>query len=864
VHSEQRLNHFLRKDPGRPALYGLAEGADSESDTQVASRAELAVYCQEVGSLLCRSGIDRHARVAFVVPQQFGAAAPLLALMQCAIAVPMHWMWTEAEYERVFRRLQVTGLIVSDINHTAASVARRQGLGIFRIKLSGGIQAAASSAQLLPQISCLETNQTEDKRDAPAWAHNDQLALILQTSGTTAEPKYVPVTHTQLVARAYNLARYLDLDESDRCLSLMPLAHAHGIYDGLLAPLLAGGSTCCDNFLDPQRTFELLSTKAITWITAGFAIHAALASSAQSQPTPPNAPGLRLIRSGSGALLDSVATDLEAIFKVPMVVTYALTEAGVVAASPVEMGGSRLPRVGSWLKNNVRIGESGSAVSEFDDLGVIELRGEHIADGYILADDSGPAAHSSGAAISDRWLNTGDLASLQADGRLRLLGRSADTINRGGQKVAPQEVDARLLAHPEVAEACAFGIPHPRLGQEIAAAVVLKQEADLTVAQLRLFAAQGLATYKIPRLITFVADLPRNANGKLLRRELAQRLGFDKHLPQSSDQSAAMNPTEQAVMQIWSNLLNKESINIDEDFFLLGGDSLSAVEMFAQIERHFGKSLPYGALLEASTIREFAGLLSEPRTQSCLVTLHLGDRRPPLVFIHPSGGQVLGYHTLVTLLPQNQTVLAFQSLGLDGKHNPLGDMDAMANRYVTELLQVQPSGPFQLAGYSFGGRIALLMANRLRSAGHEVSLLALLDTYSFMGPQHLAKRTQQDWLGRIRMSARRHFVRRPYQWLSAFYRQRGWLMPRWLINPRLSNILARRTFNPQPFDGDAILFRGKLAENIHPDMHDRWSELILGKLDVVDIHCKHSEVLKKPAVDIIGSRLVRALRTHAQ
>jgi len=228
------------------------------------------------------------------------------------------------------------------------------------------------------------------------------------------------------------------------------------------------------------------------------------------------------------------------------------------------------------------------------------VRGPSVMGGYL----NSPELNRS--LFVDGWFRTGDIGSLDAEGFLTLHGREKELINRGGEKVAPLEIDQALMRHPDVAQAAAFAVPHPRLGEDVAAAVILRSGAQTTPAELREFLNAHLATFKIPRRIVIVDQLPKGVSGKVHRKRLSEMMSEE-----APDRSAQFETRlHEDLIQIWRKILKREDISIDDDFFEKGGDSLLAMDFSVEFERLTGKALPEAILFDAPTIREMAKQLA--------------------------------------------------------------------------------------------------------------------------------------------------------------------------------------------------------------------------------------------------------------
>ncbi|MEO1000077.1 MAG: AMP-binding protein, partial [Pseudomonadota bacterium] len=356
---------------------------------------------------------------------------------------------------------------------------------------------------------------------APRWNGAEDVALVLHTSGTTSRPKIVPLTAANVAASARHIAASLALGPEDRCLNVMPLFHIHGLIAAVLASLSAGAAIACTPGFDALRFFGWMREVRPSWYTAVPTMHQAILSRAARNAEVVAEVPLRLIRSSSASLPVPVLRELEATFGCPVVEAYGMTEAAhQMAANPLPPAARKPGTVGIAAGPEVAIMDAGGALLPTGAVGEIVIRGPNVTPGYR----ANPEANAK--AFTDGWFRTGDQGDIDAEGYITIRGRLKEIINRGGEKVSPREVDDVLAEHPAVAQVVTFALPHPKLGEEVAAAVVLREGAEADARALRDFAGGRLAPFKVPRHIEFLAEIPKGATGKLQRIGLAEKLGL--------------------------------------------------------------------------------------------------------------------------------------------------------------------------------------------------------------------------------------------------------------------------------------------------------------------------------------------------
>jgi thioesterase domain-containing protein len=432
---------------------------------------------------------------------------------------------------------------------------------------------------------------------------------------------------------------------------------------------------------------------------------------------------LRFVLSGGAPLPRNILEGLQRTLGVPVVEHYGSSEAAQIAANLPSPGRSKPGTCGiPWPGTLMIVDEDGRQLPPGEQ-GEILIGGPTLISGYL---DAPELNHAS---FVDGWFKTGDIGSLDDEGFLTLHGRLKDLINRGGEKVSPPEVDAALMRHPAVAEAAAFAVPHERLGEEVAAAVVLKPGMAASPLELRTYLSEQLAAFKVPRRIIIVDQLPKGLTGKVLRRRLSESLGTQLAVSPAAPDKTTDNELLLQLRDLWERLLNSGPLTIDDDFFDKGGDSLLAVEMLCGIERLTGQTVPSSILVEASTIRKLA---QELHRGDNLPTRHLiqmssnSDKRPFVLFHGDSGG---GHYVrkLASLLGSDQPIFVVAPHGLDNAPVP-SSIEAMAADRLPLIRDAQPNGPYRLGGYCMGGLVAFEAARLLIAAGEKVEIVAMLDS----------------------------------------------------------------------------------------------------------------------------------------
>jgi acyl-CoA synthetase (AMP-forming)/AMP-acid ligase II len=467
--------------------------------------AELREAVATAADQLARLGLGRGQRIGLVLPNSAETIIMFLAAARVGTAAPLNPAYKEEEFRFYLDDIEAAALVVPPGRAEAARRALPEGAALIEAQLDARNRVRLESAAA-----------PNGGRGAQA-PRPDDVALVLHTSGTTSRPKQVPLRHRNLAYSAGNIAATYKLQPDDVALCVMPLFHIHGLMASTMATFATGGTVVVPSGgFDAMRFWPAAEAGGATWYSAVPTIHQMLLLRHRGE-RPTGARKLRFIRSSSSALSPEVMRRLESGFGAPVLEAYGMTEAShQMASNPLPPRERRPGTVGVQTGIEISVMDDHGRLLERGDRGEVVIRGRSVIDGYV----NNPEANAK--SFTDGWFRTGDQGVIDADGYLSLIGRLKEMINRGGEKIAPREIDDVLLQHPAVAEAVAFGSPHPSLGEEVTAAVVLKAEA--TEKELIAFARERLADYKVPRKLIVVDAIPRTATGKIQRRAVAEAL----------------------------------------------------------------------------------------------------------------------------------------------------------------------------------------------------------------------------------------------------------------------------------------------------------------------------------------------------
>jgi acyl-CoA synthetase (AMP-forming)/AMP-acid ligase II/thioesterase domain-containing protein/acyl carrier protein len=668
-------------------------------------------------------GIRPEDRIAVALPNGPEMATSFLAISATAVFAPLNPNYRTSEFEFYLSDLCPKALIIqAGSGSIAAAVAQSLGIRIIELSPLGDKEAGLFALDGIPQT------QSAFRGTRAA----EETSLILHTSGTTARPKMVALSQGNLCSSAQNISCSLGLSPKDLCLNIMPLFHIHGLLGAVLSSIAAGSSIVCTPGFHTLRFFDWFEEFQPTWYTAVPTMHQAILNRAHQNPVASSRSRLRFIRSCSSPLPPKLMDELEREFRVPVVEAYGMTEAThQVASNPLPPGIRKRGSVGLPTGSDVAVLGADGSVLPPGKVGAVVIRGSSVAQRY----ENNPEATKS--SFIEGWFNTGDQGKLDSQGYLFLTGRTKEIINRGGEKISPREIDEVLLDHPAVTQALAFGIPDEKFGEELGAAVVLRNSVcDANIeTELRDFVSRRLAAFKVPRHIVIVEEIPKGATGKPQRFGMAVKLGLTESARTAPVGSYVppQSELELQIVRIWEELLKIRPIGIRHNFLELGGDSLLAAEMMTQLEETCGIRLPETGLLSSGTIEQLAAAVLRTQRE---------EIRSPIVAIQPKGSQVpffflhgqwrgggLYCRDLARILGKDQPFYAVMPSGLDGK--PVArTIETMARERVQSLLEIQPDGPIRLGGYCNGALVAFEMARQLERLGRKVDLLAVVETHA--------------------------------------------------------------------------------------------------------------------------------------
>ena len=473
------------------------------------SYGEFKIFNEKISRQLAATNIINSDRAAIVLPNGPLMASSFLSISSYMSAAPLNPLYKQEEFEFYLDDLKPKFLLVEPNSKSLAVIAAKNlNIPVFVMKISDN--------------QPLGTFELFDKETDYKNPNDYDEALVLHTSGTTSRPKIVPLSNLNIFTSAVNISKSLKLTADDHCLNIMPLFHIHGLIAVLSASAKVGASVCASNGFNALKFLDLAETQNITWYSGVPTMHQAILLRAQKNSNKAKKLNLRFIRSSSASLPPAIFEQLNDIFQTPVIEAYGMTEAThQMASNPLPPSIQKPGLVGMPAGPEICIMNDKNEKLSQGEIGEICIKGDNVTNGY----ENNPEANKQ-SFVND-WFRTGDEGFFDEDGYLKISGRLKEIINKGGEKISPLEVDNILMDFPPIDQALCFGYKDKMLGEDIAVAIKLKENKSCTEDDIKSYANEKLAKFKIPKKIFIVEDIPKGATGKLQRIGLAKKFGLE-------------------------------------------------------------------------------------------------------------------------------------------------------------------------------------------------------------------------------------------------------------------------------------------------------------------------------------------------
>jgi amino acid adenylation domain-containing protein len=727
--------------------------------------------------------------------------------------------------------------------------------------------------------------QQRETQNLPPRALPDSLAYIIYTSGSTGVPKGAMIHHRGMINHMWGFIEGLSMTRLDVLAQTAPQCFDISVWQ-FLAPLIIGGRVhIFPNEIthDPTRLLSEIDRAGVTiFETVPSLLQVALADVKAEKLKRPELKSLRWLMPTGEELPAALCREWFRNYpSIPLMIAYGPTECsddvtfGRIHEPPDETA-IRVP-LGRPVGNcQVVILDRQFNLAPIGVPGELCVRGMGVGRGYLSMPSRtasvfvpDPFSTEPGA----RMYRSGDRAKWLADGSIDFLGRMDFQVKVRGNRIELGEIEAALSQVPGVSEAVVIVREDTPGDKRLVAYCLCDDKKVVTTGALREFLEQRIPNYMIPSLFVSLNSFPLSPNGKIDRKSLPAP---DLSQSRSDSYVAPRDYVEIRLCEIWEKLLKVSPIGINDNFFSVGGHSLLALRLVAEVQQHFERTLPLVVLFERGTIKELAKLLREQiaSPESTLVAIQPQGERTPVFFVHVGSGNVLCYLDLARYVGLDQPFYAIQDPSLLGTMPHFESIEAMAAHYVECIRAAQASGPYMVGGWSFGGLVAFEMARQLTAAGEEVSLLAILDSGTPEIEREFERRSDDAallailademslpvtaaQLRQLEPEQRLHFVADQMNRAGLIFDNAAEVV-RGQLETFKYRSRATIGYDPGPYAGAISLFvagEKHPEEEAYPDLIEGWHNLALGGLEVFSVPGKHHEIGREPNVQVLAAHL---------
>ena len=830
------------------------------TETTRHSYAELNALASSIASRLSTVALDRDLPVAILLPESADLYAAIIGISKAdRIFITLDITAPPQALRAIITHAKVGAIVCDDANKQVA------------LSLIGNATA----------LCCISERPGffgEYKAKQPSSSQH--VSFIVYTSGTTGSPKGVAVSHASINERLKRRRQIFELSLEARVAHLLPTSFSAGLNQ-VLGALLSGGS------LYPVALTELSLTEFSDWLQRMQVTHLHMVGSLLRVwlgvlSTDMHFKDLRILSIGSEPLYGADIVRLRPHLGPDCVVinNYSTSEVGVVTFARHEPTGSiekGLLPVGKPV-DDIRVTietEFGVCVPQ-GGVGEIVLKGERLTPGYWNDVERTASAFRTDPIDNQTVYRTGDKGRYLPDGRLQHLGRLGGSLKLRGHLVRLEEIASNILEMPQVNDCVVLTANEDTDHISLIAYAVLDSESTLTPEQMRSELSRRVPSHMVPNRIVLLDQLPLTSRGKV-DQEALRSIQTDRALPPAYEQPA--NALEVSIATVWQEVLGQADISTKANFFDIGGTSLHALEVMAILEDKHGFVAPPTQLLLTPTIATLAGhfALGEQSASARIAPFRSSQSGTSLFVMHAVFGDVMYAHSFAQALTTDIAVYGVLPVPLDGAQRVPRGMPAIVDDYLQQLRSVQPKGPYLLAGYSFGGFVALEVAQRLLEMDEQVEYLALIDP-NYDGHSAVAGETQSS---RLRRHVRNVSISNAFRYVThrlraTFERQQKLI---WEAGAQVQNEVrtmlgmpihgdrrreyyryifseAARRYRPQPYPGGIELIA---RQGYAIEQSTRWGPIAKGGLNVHELPGTHAEIVRPPLSEQLAAVIDQSL-----
>jgi amino acid adenylation domain-containing protein len=626
------INRMAETRPEAPFLM-------SPETAQVSTFSGLKERAAAISLQLQRWGLERGDKVAFLMDNSVFAAQLFLGAMYGGlVSVPLNVRAGASQLSYMVVHCDAKIIFVGD--EYAALMTEVMTQVPRPVRVISEVDGIAAMCDTAPPSTLLTAPSPED------------VALLMYTSGSTGHPKAAVHTHGTILAGGRNSVAAHELTAADRSLLVLPLYHINAECVTLIPTLLSGGSVVVPRQFKLGQFWDWLDGYQCTWSAIVPTIVSQLLDwhDPRADQRGPAFRRIRFLRSSSAPLAPSLHREFLTKFPLLLIQAMGSSEGGNIFSNPLPPGENKIGSPGLPWGFDVKIVDPKGVELPNGEPGEMQIRGEGLTSAYYKEPEATAAAFD-----AEGWLHTGDLAYRDTDGYFFVVGRSKELIIKGGVNIAPRQIDDVLESHPAVLEAAAVGLPDRHFGEDIVAFVVLRAGAECDERELLGLCEGRLGHFKTPARIYFVQDLPKGPSGKVQRLRLVEQAtganaggraaaptGFvlGRGSDQEGEEIASTLPAslENAIAEIWAEILRLPHVGVDDNFFALGGDSLMAIQCVSRLREKTAIRLTLTEFFGKGTVAEQAALIRER---------HASGPRSGQSFRKTSGGDSVALHAVV-------------------------------------------------------------------------------------------------------------------------------------------------------------------------------------------------------------------------
>ncbi len=644
-------------------------------------------------------------RIAIFSGDEIIAAVLAMVAYDNAVMIPIDYESSEENCRYYLDLLDVDYIVVDSMDNNAVKSAEEMGIGI----LTFTAQETRNSIEF-------NLSSSKTKNITPGKEKKADYVRVSTTSGTTSTPKIVPQTKSVFMTDINNLIKHFEYSSNDVLLSRARIFK--GYTTSLVFRMLyLGGTIILAGDIGHKEFYHVINKYGVTVLTTVPAVLSSFSRYAQLNELNPIKTSLRFIGVAGAPLSENLKEYIEKLFNCKIAILYGMTECSAISTTFKAGKGYKPGSVGTAYLLDVKISEE-----------EILVRGDTVFKGYDNEDVDNSES------FSDGWFHTGDTGYIDDDGYIYVTGRIKEMINRGGEKVSPYEVENALLRLGFIKDAAVFPYPGLHNTENVGAVIVIEEDINTDIKQIRKLLEGKLPTFKMPKLIFIVDEIPHGESGKVQRKKLYEQLKDSnkaQDLNKSRGISTGLSRTERIVKKIWSKILKKKISDINAAFTDIGGDSMDGAVVLGEMESRLNVRVPVNILFENGSIKSVSQYIErkskEENRYKYIVPVKSSGSKRPLFCIHSGIGDAVTYRHIGKEMNEERPIYGLRFDRKSDWPHPLG-FDHLSCEYIKEITRLQPEGPYHLCGHCWGGVLAYKIASDLKKSGKDVGLVAMLDS----------------------------------------------------------------------------------------------------------------------------------------